>query len=72
MKFLFYFAISLLLGGCFDSSVKECYEATKAVAESTEKSESVKDIAVISLFWKQAMYQAVIWRSKACKGQNAR
>ena len=56
----------LLLSSCNDSSERECYEATKAVAETTEKSELTKNNPS-NPFWIQAMYKAVIWRSKACK-----
>jgi len=64
MRFNIFYALAflLLLSSCNDSSERECYEATRAVAETTEKSDLTKDP-----FWINAMNKAVIWRSKACK-----
>jgi len=71
MRFNLSYALvfSLLLSSCSDSFEKECYEATKAVAETTEKSELTKNDSS-NAWWRQAMFKAVIWRSKACKVSN--
>ena len=71
MRFNLFYALvfSLLLSSCSDSFEKEYYEATKAVAETTEKSELTKNDSS-NAWWRQAMFKAVIWRSKACKVSN--
>jgi hypothetical protein len=61
--------LSLLVSGCFDSNKKDCYEASRAVAETTEKYLMTKDVAVNG-FWNVAMNNAVLWRSEACKNAN--
>jgi hypothetical protein len=71
MRFNISYALvfSLLLSSCSDSIEKECYEATKAVVETTEKSELTKNDSS-NAFWRQAMFKAVSWRAKACKVTN--
>jgi len=57
-----------LLAACNQVNHQECYQATKAVAESTERFQQLdKEKPMDAMWWGTAMNEAVKWRSKACK-----
>ncbi len=58
--------IAVLQYGCAENHEKKCYEAKRAVAETTEKYQAAIEAGENSEYWGQAMYSAVAWRSKAC------
>ncbi len=58
--------VVVLQYGCAENTEKKCYEAKRAVAETTEKYQAAIEAGENSEFWGQAMYSAVAWRSKAC------
>ena len=68
IKFLSIIPVIIFSVGCCEESLQECYLAKKAVAESTEKfSKLEREKSPDAIWWQQAMFEAVLWRGRACK-----
>jgi hypothetical protein len=65
-------AFSALLVACNQTNHQECYQAKKAVAESTERFQQLeKERPLDASWWQAAMFEAVAWRSRACGDHSA-